>query len=82
MFLSDKEVRVSLNDTGEKYVIFAEYEGEKLKRTAIVPVTFNEPGGKTILLPSGWTKTTAKALRAFFWNSLEDIRPLCGNAAR
>ena len=82
LFLSDKEVRVSLNDTGEKYVIFAEYEGEKLKRTAIVPVTFNEPGEKTILLPSGWTKTTANALRAFFWNSLEDIRPLCGNAAR
>ena len=59
-----------------------EYEGEELKRTAIVPVTFNEPGEKTVLLPGGWTKTTANTFRAFFWNSLEDIRPLCGNDAR
>lgn len=81
-FLSDKEVRVSLNDTGIKQVILAEYMGNELKKSAIVPVMFNEPSEKTVLIPSDWIKTDTNTYKAFFWNSLKDLRPLCKEAER
>lgn len=81
-FVSDTEVRVSYNGTGVKQVILAAYENGEMKKAKIVPVTFDAPGEKSVLVPSDWTKTDTKTYKAFLWNTMEDLRPLCENAER
>lgn len=76
------ETKVKASGSGIKTLILAMYENEQLKDLRIETVDFGAEKEKTVVLPVEWKKTENIRYKAFLWNSLEDIRPLCGNAAR
>lgn len=79
-FSGDNAV-VSAAEDGTYYVIFAAYEGKKLKSTAMIKDTFTA-GETTVTAPSAFVTDGADTVRAMLLDSPETLHPLTPAATK
>lgn len=79
-FSGDNAV-VSAAEDGTYYVIFAAYEGKKLKSTAMIKDTFTA-GETTVTAPSTFVTDGADTVRAMLLDSPETLHPLTPAATK
>lgn len=79
-FSGDNAV-VSAAEDGTYYVIFAAYEGKKLKSTAMIKDTFTA-GETTVTAPSTFVTDGADTVRAMLLDSPETLHPLTSAATK
>ena len=63
--------------SGNKTLVFAMYDNEKLKALQSETVNFDENNEKIIMLPKQWQKGKDIRYKAFLWNSLYNMSTDC-----
>ena len=78
-FISESQVKV-FAENGVRYLALARYEAGVLKNIRIEPIDFDLVKEKTLPLPDGWERTENTVYKAFLWESLNSLNPLCNVA--
>ena len=78
-FISESQVKV-FAENGVRYLALARYEAGVLKNIRIEPIDFDLVKEKTLPLPDGWERTESTVYKAFLWESLNSLNPLCNVA--
>ena len=74
------KTKVKAGGSGTKTLILAMYEKERLKAWRIETVNFDTEREKTVMLPPGWEQEENVCFKAFLWNGMSDILPICPSA--
>lgn len=74
---ADEHTVKANGDGGEKKLILAMYENEKLKDLRIIPISFDTEKEITAAVPMEWQKTENISYKAFLWNSISEMSPEC-----
>lgn len=78
-FISESQVK-AVAESGLKQLVLAHYEDGILKDIRIEPVNFELVKEKILPLPSEWKRTENTVYKAFLWESLNSLNPLCNVA--
>ena len=68
------EVIVSSPGQGDFYLFCAEYEGVRLKKVQMLPISFDSAGRKEYTLQPD---ASTNEIQLMLWNDLGSIKPLC-----
>ena len=78
-FISESQVK-AVAESGLRQLVLAHYEDGVLKDIRIEPVNFDLVKEKILPLPSEWKRTENTVYKAFLWESLNSLNPLCNVA--
>lgn len=78
-FISESQVK-AVAESGLRQLVLAHYEDGILKDIRIEPVNFELVKEKILPLPSEWKRTENTVYKAFLWESLNSLNPLCNVA--
>ena len=78
-FISESQVK-AVAESGLRQLVLAHYEDSVLKDIRIEPVNFDLVKEKILPLPSEWKRTENTVYKAFLWESLNSLNPLCNVA--
>ena len=78
-FISESQVK-AVAESGLRQLVLAHYEDGILKDIRIEPINFDLVKEKILPLPSEWKRTENTVYKAFLWESLNSLNPLCNVA--
>ena len=78
-FISDYQVKAAAG-SGVRQLVLLRCESGILKDVHIETIDFDAANEKTIALPIEWKRTENTVYKAFLWDSLNNLKPLCDAA--